>query len=75
MPGEPWGCEVDSEDGSNVKLKKLGIGIKLLHKTKCAAMCKIKVEEMSRIRMEPSHSELDGYWKFQRYQYAVQLMR
>ena len=26
-------------------------------------MCNLKGEEMSRIRMKPSHSELDGYWK------------
>ena len=43
-------------------------------------MCKIKGEEIGWIRMAPSYTELDytfkidGYWKFQRYQYAVQLM-
>ena len=48
--------------------------------TKWAAMCKITGEEMWWIRMDPSYTELgyslkiDGYWKFQRYQYAVQVM-
>ena len=43
-------------------------------------MCKINGEEMWWIRIEPSYTELeyslkiDGYWKFQRYQYAVQVM-
>ena len=58
----------------------LKITYRTLNKTKWAAMCKIIGEEMWWIRMEPSYMELeyclkiDGYWKFQRYQYADQVM-
>ena len=67
----------------SIKLIRKGIGeiaYGTLNKTKWAAMCKIIGEEMLWIRMEPSYKELeyslkiDGYWKFQRYQYAVQVM-
>ena len=61
--------------------KGLGeIAYRTLNMTKWAAMCKITGEEMWWIRMDPSYTELgyslkiDGYWKFQRYQYAVQVM-
>ena len=47
---------------------------------KSVGMCKIKGEEIWWIRIAPSYTKLnysfkiDGYWKFQSYQYAVQLM-
>ena len=52
----------------------------MLNKIKWAAMCKKIGEKMWWIGMEPSYMELeyslkiDRYWKFQRYQYAVQVM-